>query len=217
MHRATGPRPQTSRPPRRLWASACPVPFPAMRPNGGRTSPTSWACRSAASPAAAAATPPRPDRLPKAAEEAPQRCVRSAPRPGASNGSYRRCCSSSLPWQHAFGAAAKLHVVHSSDDGDDDDDGLFAGTPEPAPPRNEGDSAGLWVNVDAAAARKSLDKPQPWSADAAGRGLLLVGDVGADGKGGLPWPLPPFSFGEVGHAASGSRRGVGVGGGRGNA
>jgi hypothetical protein len=88
------------------------------------------------------------------------------------------------------------------DDRDDDDDVYAAARPEPAPPQSEGgegDSAGLWVNVDAVAARKSLERPQPWSADAAGRGLLLVGDVGADGKTGLPWPLPPFSFGEIGH------------------
>jgi hypothetical protein len=52
----------------------------------------------------------------------------------------------------------------------------------------------VWLDADAALARPP--RVPSWAGDGAGVGLLVVGDVGANAEGGLPWPLPPFQCGD---------------------
>ena len=126
-----------------------------------------------------------------------------------------------LPWQRAFGSVVALHVVSFSSEelGNKKKNKESKGEEEGKEEKEEEEKAddstlassfaypSLWINEDEARGKKSATTPvQPWSGDEAGRGVLLVGDVDADGKGGLPWPLPPFGFHEIGHAAAAAVR-----------
>ena len=53
--------------------------------------------------------------------------------------------------------------------------------------------------------------PPPWVGDGAAVGLMVVGDVGGDGGGGLPWPLPPLGFSDVAGLVGRVKEGGGVG------